>query len=152
MTTTAVDLFRPNRTLATLEREMERFMDGFFGRPYRRFRFSEPAVLSPEIEMYDQKDEIVVRAEVPGLTKSDVSVSIDGDVLTIKGERKREKETKEEDYYLSESSYGAFYRNIALPVAVKPDKITAALSDGILEIHLPKAEEAKKNHVTVAVK
>ncbi len=150
--TTALAPFRGHTTLATLEQEMERFMDGFFGRRFPRFRTAELAVAYPEIELYDRKDEVVLKAEVPGLEKSDIHVAIDGDVVTIKGERKREKETKDEDYYFCESTYGAFSRSIELPVAVKPDKVTAALNNGVLQIHLPKAEEAKKNHATVEVK
>ncbi|HUE01842.1 MAG TPA: Hsp20/alpha crystallin family protein [Bryobacteraceae bacterium] len=152
MTTTALEPFRSDNALVTLEREMERVMDGFFGRRFPRFRFAEPAVSGPGIEMYDHKDEIVVKAEVPGLDRSDVHVTIDGDVLTVKGERKREKETKDEDYYVCESSYGVFSRNVRLPVAVKTDKITATLNNGILQVHLPKAEEARKDRVPIEVK
>lgn len=127
-------------------------MDGFFGRRFPRLSRTEVAVVAPDIEMYDHKDEIVVKAELPGLDKGDIRVTVDGDLLTIKGERKREKETKDEDYYLCESSYGTFSRTIDLPVAVKPDKIMAVLNNGILQVRLPKAEEAKKNHVAIEVK
>jgi HSP20 family protein len=149
MTTTALE---PFRALTILEQEMERFMDGFFGRRFPRARYTTLAAPYPEAEMYDRKDEIVLKAEVPGLEKADIHVTIDGDVLTLKGERQREKETKDEDYYVCESSYGAFSRSIELPIAVRPDKITAALSNGVLQIHLPKAEEAKKNRATIEVK
>jgi len=152
MTTTVLEPLRPSSVLATLEQEMERFMDGFFGRRFPRFRPAELAAVSPEIEMYDHKDEIVVKAEVPGIEKADVHVMVDGDVLTIKGERKRGKETKDEDYYCCERSYGVFSRSIELPVAVQPEKITAALNNGVLQVRLHKAEDAKKNRVTVEVK
>jgi HSP20 family protein len=152
MTTHALEPFRPDRALTTLEHEMERFMDGFFGRRFRRFHAGQWAAVFPEIEMYDQKDEVIVKAEVPGLEKAGVQVTIDGEVLTIKGERKREREVKEEDYYCSERSYGAFSRSIELPVAVRRDKITATLTNGVLQIRLPKAEEAKNNQVSIEVK
>ncbi len=151
MTTTALEPLRSASALTTLEHEMERFMDGFFGRRLRRYRAAELTVVSPEIEMYDHRDEIVVKVSVPGLDKSGVQVMVDGDVLTIKGERKKEKEVKEEDYYCCESSYGSFSRSLGLPVAVKRDKITATLTNGILQVRLPKAEEAKSNHVNIEV-
>lgn len=152
MTTTELEPLRPGNALATLEREMERFMDGFFGRRFPRFHPAGVAVAAPHIEMYDQKGEIVVKAELPGLEKDDIHVTVEGDVLTIKGERKREKETKDEDYYLCESSYGMFSRAIELPVTVKPDKITATLNNGVLQVHLPRAEDAQRNRVNIEVK
>jgi HSP20 family protein len=101
--------------------------------------------------MLDKKDEIVVKAEVPGLDKADIQVSVNGDLLTIKGEKKKEKETKEEDYYFCERAYGAFSRSLRLPLEVKADKITANLNSGVLEIHLPKAEGAKNTQANIPV-
>lgn len=77
---------------------------------------------------------------------------MDGDLLTIRGEKKKEKETKEEDYYFCERAYGAFSRSLRLPVEVKADKITANLNNGVLEVHLPKAEEAKGKQTNIPVK
>lgn len=151
MTTTALDKVRPSRALAALEEEMQRFMDGFFGHRPAHLRTVGAAVI-PQIEMYDHEDEIVVKAEVPGVEKSEVQVTIDGDMLLLKGERKRQNETNEHDLYLSEHSYGAFCRSVWIPVQVKTDKVTAVLSNGVLEVHLPKAEEAKRKHATVEVK
>ena len=126
-------------------------MDKFFGRhPVRSS--SEVIVPSPDVEMFDKKDEIVVKAEVPGLDKPDIQVSVDGDLLTVRGEKKKETETKKEDYYFSECAYGAFSRSLRLPVEVKADKVTANLNNGVLEIHLPKAEEAKRRHADIPVK
>jgi HSP20 family protein len=99
--------------------------------------------------MFDKNDEIVVKAEVPGLDKPEIQVSVDGNLLTIKGEK--EKETKEEDYYFSERAYGAFSRSLRLPVEVKADKVTANLNSGVLEVHLPKAEEAKAKQANIPV-
>lgn len=149
--TTAIEKRQPQNTLTVLEHEMEHFMDRFFGRHPARFS-SEMTVPSPDIEMFDRKDEIVVKAEVPGLDKPDIQVSVDGDLLTVKGEKKRETETKKEDYYFSERTYGAFSRSLRLPVEVKADKVTANLNNGVLEVHLPKAEEAKRRHADIPVK
>jgi HSP20 family protein len=149
--TTAIEKRQPQNALTVLEHEMEHFMDKFFGRHPARF-LSEMTVPSPDIEMLDRKDEIVVKAEVPGLDKPDIQVSVDGDLLTVKGEKKKETETKKEDYYFSERTYGAFSRSLRLPVEVKADKVTANLNNGVLEVHLPKAEEAKRRHADIPVK
>jgi len=146
--TRAIEKLHPQNALTVLEQEMEHFMDKFFGRHPIRV-LSEVMVPSPDLEMFDKKDEIVVKAEVPGLDKPDIQVSVDGDLLTIKGEKKKEKETKEEDYYFCERAYGAFSRSLRLPVEVKADKITANLNNGVLEVHLPKAEEAKGKQIPV---
>lgn len=150
--TTEVERMHPSGPLAALEEEMERFMDGFFGRRTSRLRLPAVTLPAPEVEMYDHKDELVVKADVPGLEKPELQVAVDGVALTIKGERKREKETKEEEYYMSERSHGAFSRTIWLPTEVKADKITATLNNGVLEVHLPKAETAKVKRTTVQVK
>jgi HSP20 family protein len=149
--TKAIEKLRPQNALTVLEQEMEHFMDKFFGRRPVRVS-SEVMIPSPDLEMLDKKDEIVVKAEVPGLDKPDIQVSVDGDLLTIKGEKKKEKETKEEDYYFCERAYGAFSRSLRLPVEVKADKVTANLNNGVLEVHLPKAEEAKGKQTTIPVK
>jgi len=119
--------------------DVERFLDGFFGRE-RTSLFSRV----PAIDVLDKKDRIVVKAEVPGMDKKDISVSVEGDVLTIKGETKKETEEKKEDYYYSERSYGSFYRNVALPAAVSREKVKASYKDGVLSVTLPKTEEKTK--------
>jgi len=148
--TKTIEKVRPQNALTVLEQEMEHFMDKFFGRHPARIS-SEVMVPSPDVEMLDKKDEIVVKAEVPGLDKADIQVSVNGDLLTIKGEKKKEKETKEEDYYFCERAYGAFSRSLRLPLEVKADKITANLNSGVLEIHLPKAEGAKNTQANIPV-
>ena len=90
--------------------------------------------------------------ELPGLTKDDVKISVDSDTLTIRGEKKLEKETKEKNYHRMERSYGSFQRFFTLPTTVKTDKTDAAFKDGILTITLPKAEGSKSKQVEVKVK
>jgi HSP20 family protein len=131
---------------------MEHFTNGFLGRWFTRSRYATLAAPYPEIELRDRHDEMVLKAKVPGLEKADIHVTIDGNVLTLKGERKREKEPGDEDRYACETSLGRFSRSIELPLAVKPANITAALSSGVLEIHLPKAEEVNKNRASIEVK
>jgi len=94
----------------------------------------------------------VVKAEIPSVEKENVRISLSDNMLTIKGETKKEEEVKEEDYYYSERSYGSFARTLSLPSKVKSDKIKASFKNGILEIHLPKAEEAKPKEIKIEVK
>jgi HSP20 family protein len=101
--------------------------------------------------MFDRENEVVVRAEVPGMSKEDIDISVLGNTLTISGERKSEEEVKEDDYYYCESSYGRFQRDISLPQGVKAEDIKASYKDGVLEVILPKKEEAKPKKIEVAI-
>jgi HSP20 family protein len=139
-------------------REMERMFEDFAFSRWPRFRdlelFRFPRELRlqvPSLDMYEEKDQIVVKVELPGLSKDDVEVNLTGSMLTIKGEKKREQEVKEADYYRSEREYGSIYRSVDLPAEVKTDEVKATFKDGVLEIHLPKTEEAKKKAVRVQV-
>lgn len=145
--------WRPTRGLPTLETEIEDIFDRFermFGAPWRHAPV-EARGWGPLVDMVDRKDEVLVRAELPGLRKEDIRVSVTGDVLTIEGERKLEEEAKEEDYYCCERAYGRFYREISLPVGIQRDKIKSTYRDGVLEIHLPKAEEVKEKELEITV-
>jgi HSP20 family protein len=101
--------------------------------------------------MVDRNDEVVVRADLPGLEQKDIDVTLQDGVLTIRGERKEEREGKEESYYYSERSFGAFMRSLAPPPGVDYDKVKATFKNGILEIHLPKTKESKSKKVDVKV-
>lgn len=141
--------------------EMARMMDEFFETPFfPRFRGTFPMLrkigdedlIHPMVDMYDKDDEIVVKAEIPGVEKEDVNISLTNNTLTIKGESKKEKETKEEDYYYCERSHGKFARMLTLPEEVQSDKVTAEFKNGLLEIHLPKSPGAKPKEIKVKVK
>ena len=103
----------------------------------------------PVVDIVDKEDTIIVKAEMPGLKADDISVSIHGNMLTLSGEKKEEKEKKEKGYYHMESSYGSFQRNIYLPAEVQPDKIKAVCKDGILTLTMPKTEQTKAIKVKV---
>jgi len=107
---------------------------------------------APSIEVFEKEDKLVVKAELPGMKEEDIDISVVGDTLTIKGERKAESEVKEEDYYCCERSYGSFSRSIAVPSSVDANKIEANYEDGVLEVSLPKAPEVKPKKVTVSAK
>ncbi len=105
----------------------------------------------PSLDLSETKDNFVVKAEVPGMDAKDISISLTGDVLTIKGEKKQEKEEKEEDYHVVERSYGSFSRSIRLPAEVESGKVEASYKHGILRITLPKSEKVKAKKVKIKV-
>jgi len=106
----------------------------------------------PAVDMLEKEDKLIIKAELPGVSKDDVSISVSDNVLTIKGEKKTEEEVKEEDYYCCERAVGSFYRAITLPANVDADKISATFKDGVMEITVPKVEEAKPKEIEVKVK
>ena len=107
---------------------------------------------TPAIEVFDKDDRLVVKAEIPGMKEEDIKVSVEGDTLTIRGEKKTESEVKNEDYYRCERSYGSFFRSVALPSTVDASKIEADYEDGVLEVTLPKKAEVKPKKVAVKKK
>lgn len=157
----AMERWRPGRGLMPWRpfrevEEMERRFEDVFGRPFipamwRRIPVVEMGWV-PAIEVFEKEDKFVVKAELPGMKEEDIDVSVVGDTLTIKGERKAETEVKEEDYYCCERSYGGFSRSIALPSSVDAKKIEAGYEDGVLEVTLPKAPEVKAKKVAVKKK
>jgi len=147
---------RPWEPVETL-REMQQRLENIFGRelvfPSFWDRLSErDRPWAPPIEMMEKEDRFIVKAELPGVRKEDIDLQLTGDTLNIKGERKAESEVKEENYYCCEHSYGSFFRSITIPSSVDAKKIEASYNDGILEVTLPKAPEAKPKKIEVAVK
>jgi HSP20 family protein len=153
----AVTPWRPAMNLTRWERDMDRMMENFFGRrmrswlPDRLFRGEELDFRAPAVDLFEEKDDIVVKAELPGIDKDNIEVNLTDHTLTIKGEKKKEEEIKEENYYRSERSYGSFIRTLELPKNVHSDKVKASFKNGILEIRVPKTEEAKAKEIKVTV-
>ncbi len=144
----------PLKELEDMRKDMDRLFEEFFSPITRRRRGwlkPEMGIIVPNIEMYDRKNELVVKAELPGVAKEDIDLTITKDSLTLKGEVKREEEIKEEDYYACERSYGSFTRTIALPAEVDSEKAKASFKSGVLEIVLPKKEEAKPKEIKIEV-
>ena len=106
---------------------------------------------APAIDFYEEDDQYVVKADLPGLNKKDVNVSLEDDVLTITGERRDEREEKETTYYRTERVSGSFRRVFRLPAAVNEKKAKARFTDGVLEISIPKAEEAKPKQIDIDI-
>lgn len=104
---------------------------------------------SPAVDMFDDDDKIVIKAELPGMDKKDISVDIENRVLTLSGERNYDNEVKEENFYRREIASGKFKRAFNLPADVDSDKIKAEFKDGVLKVEIPKPEEHKPKQITV---
>ncbi|OPY09605.1 MAG: Spore protein SP21 [Syntrophaceae bacterium PtaB.Bin095] len=139
----------------SLQREMNRIFDDFF-QGWDVAPFAGPsarlAAFHPSIDVKESDKEISVKAELPGLEEKDVEVLLDNETLTIKGEKKEEKEDKGKGYYHVECSYGSFHRVIPLPAGIDQKKVQAQFKNGVLNITLPKAEEAKAKGKKIPIK
>lgn len=152
----AIERWRPGREITPWRpfrelEEWERRFDGLLGRPLWRLPVEERGWM-PAVDVFEKEDKFVVKAELPGMKEDDIDVSVVGDTLSIKGEKKTETEVKEEDYYRSERSYGSFYRSIALPSNVDADKIAASFEDGVLEVTLPKSAKVKPKKIALSAR
>lgn len=142
--------WKPFGELGSLRKEMDSLWDRFFTEtPFTR---ASSDTWSPSVDLSETKDTYVVKAELPGLETNDIKVSLSGDVLTLKGEKKKEREEKDENYHCVERYSGSFQRSFRLPSKVKAEKIKASFENGILKIILPKVEEAKQKEIEVKVK
>jgi HSP20 family protein len=132
-----------------LRNEMERLYDRFFDlRPFHRF--TEEGEWMPSVDVSETAKEIIVNAEVPGVEAKDIDVSLNGNVLTIKGERNREHEENEENFHRIERSYGSFYRSLQLPSEVDGDRIKATYKKGVLRISLPKTKKEAGKKIEIS--
>jgi len=145
--------WRPGRELAAIRDEMNRLFDDFFsGFPFpERRRGLMEGEWAPTVDVAETDENIVVTAELPGVKQNDVEISVINDVLTLKGEKKEEKEIKKENYHRIERSYGSFQRSITLPTGVQADKAKATYKDGVLTVTIPKVEEAKPKSIKINV-
>jgi HSP20 family protein len=135
--------------VSDIQQEVNRLFDSFFGRPAQTRSLER--FWAPLADMYETKDDLVLKFEIPGVSEKDLSVSITGDVLTLKGERKLNQELKDESYHRLERVYGKFERAIPLPMPVQADRVKATYRDGVLEITLPKAEEVKPKEIRIDI-
>ena len=133
--------------MTSLKNEMERLFDRFAELKWDEF--SPLGEWAPSMDVSETKDAVVVKAEVPGMESKDIAISLQEQLLTIKGEKKQEKEEKDERHHRVERSYGAFTRSIRLPVAVDGSKVTAAVKNGLLTVTLPKTAAAKGTTIPI---
>jgi HSP20 family protein len=127
---------------------MDRLWDEYFGSGRRAFQPLEEAWL-PAVDVSETGDKVTVKAEIPGMEAKDIEISMVGDTLTIKGEKKAEREEKDENYHIVERSYGSFSRAMKLPAAVDADKVDATYKNGVLTVVLPKKEEVKPKAIEI---
>jgi HSP20 family protein len=140
--------WRPFREITRLRREMDRLWEDYFGSGRRGLQPLQ-AEFAPAVDVKETADAVVVKAEVPGMDAKDINISVMGDVLTIKGEKKSEREEKEENYHLVERTYGSFSRSMVLPAAMDLDKIEAKYDKGVLTVTCPKKEGVKPKAIEI---
>jgi len=146
----AIVRWRPWRDLYRMQEEMDRLFSDWFERFSERREVTQ-GLWSPDVDISETVEAIFVSAEVPGIKKEDIHISVQDNILTIKGEKKQEKETKGENYHRVERCHGAFQRSFNLPAVVDSSKVKASYKDGVLKIELPKKEEAKPKEIPIAI-
>lgn len=137
----------PFREISRLRDEMDRLWEDIFS-PQRILRTGSEEWI-PAVDISDTADEVTVKVELPGMESKDIRISLIGDVLTIQGEKKSEKEKKGETFFLAERSYGSFIRSLRLPAEVEADKIEAIYKHGVLTIICPKKEQVKPRLIEI---
>jgi HSP20 family protein len=138
----------PFEEVVDLHKRMDEIFGEFFGRTPAAMAATE-AVWSPLVDVHETKEGFKLQVELPGVKQEDIQLTIEGNSLILKGERKRENEVKEDNYHRIERSYGTFQRSIVLPSVVDPNRVKATYRDGVLQIQLPKKEEAKPKEIKV---
>jgi HSP20 family protein len=148
----AIVRWDPFRDLAGLQERMNDLFDRAVWRRGTEEEGLAAGAWAPAVDIYETEEKVVLKAELPGLKKEDIDIQVRDNTLTLKGEKKFEKEVKQENYHRVERSYGTFQRSFTLPNIIKQSGIEATFKDGILEVSLPKAEEAKPKQIQVQVK
>lgn len=147
MPATGEDFFDP---FVTFRREMDRMFDDFFGGGFLGAHGKQG--VTPAVDIDETEKEVVVTAELPGVSDKDVEVTLAGDILTIRGDKKAEHEEKNGDSYYVERRFGSFSRSLRLPFDVSDEKVDAKFKDGVLTIHVPKPAELQKSVRKIEVK
>jgi HSP20 family protein len=137
--------WEPAREVDSLQTEVNRVFDAFFGQGTSSSRRWVPAM-----DLVETEDHLVLRADLPGLSREDVEIEIKDGVLTVSGERRADHEEKSEGYFRVERSFGRFSRSLTLPKGVEADSVAAEFEDGVLEVRIPKPEQRKPHRVEIA--
>jgi len=148
----AIVRFEPFRELTSLQERMNRL----FSESYRAQQTGDDdwalgGTWAPAVDIYEQDNNIVLKAELPGVDPKDVDIQLENNTLTLRGERKLDKEVKKENYHRVERAYGTFTRSFTLPAVVDQGSIKAEFKDGVLRVTLPKREEAKPKQIQINV-
>jgi HSP20 family protein len=153
----AIERWRPFGTVVEqdpfrdIQSEMNRLFDNLLGRPTATATGTGSRVWMPVADMYESNDDLVLNFELPGVRERDISLSITGDVVTVKGERQFDQQLTDDNYVHAERAYGKFERSIRLPMPVQAERVRATYRDGVLEVSLPKAEEVRPKGIKIDV-
>lgn len=138
--------------------EMDRWFGDFWRSPFSLLtptmwpeRVSDFETVMPIVDIYEEGNEVVLKADMPGMEKKDINISVSEGYLTISGDRKKEEKVEKGDYYRYERSHGSFFRRFELPYGIDAEKVKAHLEHGVLEVRLPKTEEMKGKSKKVAI-
>lgn len=143
--------WEPAAELNTLQNEMNRLFNSLFDTPTRQVAGSATRSWIPAMDLIEENDHYVLRADLPGLSEKDVNIELESNVLTISGERKSERTEEKTGYRRVERAYGSFSRSLTLPEGVNPDAIAAHFDRGVLEVSIPKPEQIKPRKVSISV-
>ena len=146
----AIVRWEPFRDLLSSQKEFDRLFRGAFSPFFRESELST-RTWAPPVDIYEDENKLVLKADLPGVEPKDVEIKVEDGMLYVNGERKFEKEVKEENYHRVERSYGAFSRSFSLPTSIDSEKIAAEYKDGQLILTMPKREEAKPKTIKVSV-
>ncbi len=141
--------YDPFRDLRTLQEEVNRLFSTNMTRAFDDEGIARGA-WAPSVDIYENKDQIVLEAELPGMNQEDFDLSVENNIITLRGERKFEKTEETDNYHRVERSYGAFTRSFTLPQSVSPEGATAEYNNGVLRVTLPKREETKARRIQVS--
>ena len=141
----------PFRDLSSIQERMNQIFEDALARSRGRDEGLRTGMWTPAVDIYEKNDSVVVKAELPGVERDQISVEVKDGILTLRGERKFERDVKEESYHRVERSYGTFLRSFSLPVSVDQDQVKATFRDGVLEVELPKKEQAKPRQIQVKI-
>jgi HSP20 family protein len=139
----------PFRDLITLQERMDHLFHDSMTRNRGYEESLTPGFWSPAVDIYETDEAVILKAELAGLNKSDVTIEIKNSTLILRGERKFEKDIKEENYHRIERSYGSFSRTFSLPLTVDQTKVSATFKDGLLEIKIPKVKEGRPKQIEI---
>jgi HSP20 family protein len=145
----ALARWTPYRDIMSMRDEMNRVLNEPFGRGGNDESAWFSGAWSPPVDIFETDEALVMKAELPGFSKDDISIEMKENTLVIKGERKREDEVKEGNYHRMERAYGAFQRSFLLPTTVDQEKVRASYKDGVLELRLPKVQAAQPKRIAV---
>jgi len=144
----AIIRWDPFRDMVTLRERMNRLFEDMAA-SRGEDRDISTSSWAPAVDIYETENEVVLTAEIPGIEEKDIEIKVEDNTLTLKGERKFEKETKEENYHRIERAYGSFFRSFTLPTYVDQDRVEAEHENGVLKIHMPKRAELKPRKVKI---